>query len=176
MLIFREVRREMSGFEAHTTNNRMELTAAIEGLSALKEPCRVRLYSDSSYLINGFQKGWVWNWQRRDWIKSDKKPVRKSGSLEAADRTAKHAQGRMDQGARSCRQRRKQPLRHARDGTRSKRHGAAFKPSSCPFSSSSLVSRQHYVFGRAPAHVFSHGRVVPPVVLMSVCPSTSATK
>ena len=75
VLLFNEFRREMSGFEPATTNNRMELTAAIEALGALKEPCEVRLYSDSSYLVNAFEQRWLVNWQRRNWIKSDKKPV-----------------------------------------------------------------------------------------------------
>lgn len=75
VLIYREHRREMSGYDPDTTNNRMELTAAIEGLSALKEPCEVDLYTDSSYMANGFLKNWVVGWQRRGWIKADKKPV-----------------------------------------------------------------------------------------------------
>ena len=68
-------RKELSGGEAHTTNNRMELTAVIEGLKALKEPCEVKLYSDSAYLVNAFQQKWLDNWQKRNWVKSDKKPV-----------------------------------------------------------------------------------------------------
>ncbi len=75
VLIFGEHRREMSGYCPDTTNNRMELTAAIEGLSALKEPCEVDLYTDSSYMAHGFLKNWVSNWQRRGWLKADKKPV-----------------------------------------------------------------------------------------------------
>ena len=67
--------KEMSGSEASTTNNRMELTAVIEGLSALKEPCIVELYSDSKYVIDGLQKGWAEGWKKRGWIKSDKKPA-----------------------------------------------------------------------------------------------------
>ncbi|MBO4298165.1 MAG: ribonuclease HI [Clostridia bacterium] len=75
VLIYNGFRREMSGYEPHTTNNRMEMTAAIEALSALREPCSVSLYSDSSYLVNAFVQRWLVGWQRRDWIKSDKKPV-----------------------------------------------------------------------------------------------------
>ena len=67
--------KEMSGGESSTTNNRMELTAVIEGLSALKEPCIVELYSDSKYVIDGLQKGWAESWKKRGWIKSDKKPA-----------------------------------------------------------------------------------------------------
>ncbi len=75
VLMFNEFRKEMSGFEPQTTNNRMELTAAIVALNALKEPCEVSLYSDSAYLVNAFQQKWLDNWQKRNWIKSDKKPV-----------------------------------------------------------------------------------------------------
>lgn len=75
VLIFGEHRREMSGYEADTTNNRMELSAAIEGLSALKEPCEVDLYTDSSYMANGFLKDWIGGWQRRGWLKADRNPV-----------------------------------------------------------------------------------------------------
>ena len=67
--------REMSGGEASTTNNRMELTAVIRGLQALKEPCIVELYSDSKYVIDGLSKGWAAGWQKKGWIKSDKKPA-----------------------------------------------------------------------------------------------------
>ncbi len=67
--------RELSGGEKSTTNNRMELTAVIRGLSALKEPCAVELYSDSKYVIDTLEKGWAWGWKKRGWIKSDKKPA-----------------------------------------------------------------------------------------------------
>ena len=75
VLMFNEFRKEMSGFDPQTTNNRMELTAAIVALNALKEPCEVKLYSDSAYLVNAFQQKWLDNWQKRNWVKSDKKPV-----------------------------------------------------------------------------------------------------
>lgn len=68
-------RKEMSGFMAGTTNNRMELFAAISGLGALKEPCDVTLYSDSNYLVQAFNDHWIDNWQRRAWKKSDGQPV-----------------------------------------------------------------------------------------------------
>ena len=67
--------KEFSGGEENTTNNRMELTAVIEGLSRLKEPCIVELYSDSKYVIDGLEKGWAEGWKKRGWIKSDKKPA-----------------------------------------------------------------------------------------------------
>ena len=59
--------KELSGFEPHTTNNRMELTAAIEGLEALNRPCQVNLYSDSAYLVSAFNKGWIDKWQKNGW-------------------------------------------------------------------------------------------------------------
>ena len=67
--------KELSGGEDNTTNNRMELTAVIQGLSCLKEPCIVELYSDSKYVIDGLQKGWAEGWKKRGWIKADKKPA-----------------------------------------------------------------------------------------------------
>ena len=67
--------RELSGGEERTTNNRMELSGAIAGLSALKEPCSVTLYSDSKYMIDALQKGWAVGWRARGWKKSDGKPA-----------------------------------------------------------------------------------------------------
>ena len=75
ILIYKDIRKEMSGGDKETTNNKMELTAAIEGLSALKEPCRVKLYSDSKYLIDGITKGWARSWRAKGWKKSDGKPA-----------------------------------------------------------------------------------------------------
>ena len=69
------VEKELSGGEASTTNNRMELTAVIAGLSALKEPCIVELYSDSKYVIDGLSKGWAEAWRKKGWRKADKKPA-----------------------------------------------------------------------------------------------------
>jgi len=67
-------KREMFGYAPHTTNNRMELTAAIEGLRAIKEPCEVEVITDSEYLKNGITQ-WIHAWKRKNWMKSDKKPV-----------------------------------------------------------------------------------------------------
>ena len=67
--------REMSGGEADTTNNRMELTGVIRALQALKEPCIVELYSDSKYVIDALSKGWARSWRAKGWVKSDKKPA-----------------------------------------------------------------------------------------------------
>lgn len=72
----------MSGGEGATTNNRMELTAVIEGLSALKEKCVVELYSDSKYVIDALEKGWALGWRKKGWIKSDKKPALNSDLWE----------------------------------------------------------------------------------------------
>jgi ribonuclease HI len=67
--------REISGGEAHTTNNRMEMMAAIEALNALKEPCKVAIYTDSQYVKNGITE-WVKNWQRNGWKNAQKEPVK----------------------------------------------------------------------------------------------------
>ena len=75
ILRYGEHEKELSGGEAMTTNNRMELTAVIEALEALKEPCAVELWSDSKYVIDGLEKGWAKSWRKKGWIKSDKKPA-----------------------------------------------------------------------------------------------------
>ena len=75
ILCYKGTEKEVSGGEAHTTNNRMELTAVIEALKLLKEPCHVELWSDSKYVIDALQKGWAESWKKRGWIKSDKKPA-----------------------------------------------------------------------------------------------------
>jgi len=75
ILVYGERKLEISGYEPYTTNNRMELTAPIEAIKRLKESCEVDVYSDSSYLVNAFQKKWLVSWQQKNWIKSDKKPV-----------------------------------------------------------------------------------------------------
>ncbi len=67
--------KELSGGERETTNNRMELTAVIEGLSALREPCRVTVVTDSQYVYNGMTKGWAVGWRARGWKKADKSPA-----------------------------------------------------------------------------------------------------
>ena len=67
--------KQLSGGEANTTNNRTELTAVIEALRALKAPCRVELWSDSKYVIDGLSKGRAKGWRARGWVKSDKKPA-----------------------------------------------------------------------------------------------------
>lgn len=67
ILVYGKYEKALSGGESMTTNNRMELTAAIEGLKALKEPCAVDLYSDSKYLTDAFLKGWVQSWEAHGW-------------------------------------------------------------------------------------------------------------
>ena len=71
----RRTEKELSGGEAETTNNRMELTAAIEALSALKVPCEVELTTDSRYLCDGINKGWAASWKEKGWRKADKSPA-----------------------------------------------------------------------------------------------------
>ena len=75
VLRFGTVEKELSGGEANTTNNRMELMGVITGLCALKEPCAVTLTTDSRYVVDSITKGWVYGWKRKGWIKSDKKPA-----------------------------------------------------------------------------------------------------
>ena len=72
ILRYGEHEKELSGGEAETTNNRMELTAAIEGLGCLKERCEVTLYSDSKYLIDAIEKGWVYKWRENGWMRNKK--------------------------------------------------------------------------------------------------------
>ena len=75
ILEYNGIEKMLSGGEAQTTNNRMELTAVIQALLALREPCIVELYSDSKYVLDALEKGWAWGWRRKGWIKSDKKPA-----------------------------------------------------------------------------------------------------
>lgn len=75
ILIYQGVEKEISGFVKETTNNRMELTAALEGLKALKERCRVDLYTDSAYVHNAFAQGWIIGWELNGWKTAKKEPV-----------------------------------------------------------------------------------------------------
>lgn len=75
ILRFGTAEKELCGGEINTTNNRMELTAVIEGLSALKEPCSVKLTTDSKYVADGVTKGWAESWRKNGWRKADKKPA-----------------------------------------------------------------------------------------------------
>ena len=80
--------RELFGGEAHTTNNRMELTAVIRGLEALKRRCRVRLYTDSQYVQKGIS-GWIHDWKRRAWRTADRKPVKNVDLWQRLDELAR---------------------------------------------------------------------------------------
>lgn len=75
VLIYNGVEKQLSGSEKETTNNRMELSAVITALKALKEPCNVTLTTDSKYVCDAINKGWLNSWQKNNWKKADKKPV-----------------------------------------------------------------------------------------------------
>jgi ribonuclease HI len=76
ILIYGEIEKIINGGESETTNNRMELTAPIEALKLLKKPCKVKIYSDSAYLVNAFIQGWIYKWQLNGWKTSDKSDVK----------------------------------------------------------------------------------------------------
>lgn len=86
VLMYGENKKEISGFEEETTNNKMELKAAIEALNILKEPCEVELYSDSAYLVNGFLQNWLKNWKANGWRTSAKEPVKNVEFWQELDR------------------------------------------------------------------------------------------
>lgn len=75
ILMYGRHKKELSGGEAQTTNNRMELSGVIAALEQLKEPCVVELYSDSKYVIDALEKGWAKSWQAKGWRRADKKPA-----------------------------------------------------------------------------------------------------
>ena len=75
VLMYNAHKKELCGYEADTTNNRMEITAAIMGLKALNQACLVELYTDSAYLCNAFRLGWLASWQSNGWRTANKKPV-----------------------------------------------------------------------------------------------------
>lgn len=76
VLIYNGTEKELSGSLDETTNNVMEITAVIEGLKALHEPCEVDVYSDSAYVVNSFLQGWIYNWMKNGWKTSSKEPVK----------------------------------------------------------------------------------------------------
>ena len=76
VLIYGGVEKEIFGGEKSTTNNKMEMMAVIKGLEALKEPCEVEVYSDSAYIVNAIEQGWIDSWKKNGWKKADKKPVK----------------------------------------------------------------------------------------------------
>lgn len=76
ILIFEDIKKEISGNCKSTTNNIMELTAVVEALKLVKFPCKIKIYSDSAYVVNGFLKGWIYNWIKNGWKTSDGQPVK----------------------------------------------------------------------------------------------------
>lgn len=76
VLIYGEAKKEISGAKKETTNNEMEITAVLEALKVLKEPCEVDVYSDSAYVVNTFEKGWIDNWVKSGWKTASKDPVK----------------------------------------------------------------------------------------------------
>ena len=89
VLKYGEHEKEISGYHPETTNNRMELTAAIEALTKLKEPCEVDLYSDSAYLVNGFLKGWLEKWKANRWRNAGNEEVKNVDLWEQLDKLGK---------------------------------------------------------------------------------------
>lgn len=76
ILMYKDIKKEISGGDKNTTNNIMEMTAVIEGLKMLKYKCEVEVYSDSAYVVNAFNQGWIYNWRKNNWKTSDKEPVK----------------------------------------------------------------------------------------------------
>lgn len=76
ILFYKENKKEISGGQKDTTNNIMEITAVLEALKLLKFPCNVKLYSDSAYVVNCFNQGWIYNWQMNGWRTASKEPVK----------------------------------------------------------------------------------------------------
>ena len=76
ILMYKDTKKEISGGNPDTTNNVMEITAVIEGLKLLKEPCKVSIYSDSAYVVNAFNQHWIENWIKKNWQNSKKEPVK----------------------------------------------------------------------------------------------------
>ena len=103
--------KELSGGEAGTTNNRMELTGLLEALRQLKEPCDIDLYSDSQYVINGLEKGWAKGWQARGWKKADKSPALNSGPVGTASGSERETCHPLSLAQGPCRTSRKRALR-----------------------------------------------------------------
>ncbi|MBA5778398.1 ribonuclease HI [Stappia sp. F7233] len=91
LLRFGEHEKELCGGESETTNNRMELTAAIEALNSLKRPCSVDLYTDSAYVKNGITQ-WLFNWKRNNWRTADRKPVKNADLWQALDQARQRHQ------------------------------------------------------------------------------------
>ena len=121
ILKFGDVEKELKGGEAHTTNNRMELMAAISALETLKKPCTVDLYTDSQYVRQGIT-GWIHGWKKNGWRTADKKPVKNVDLWQRLDAALKAASGALALGQGPRRPRRKRArrstgARRRRDGT-----------------------------------------------------------
>ena len=104
ILAFGDHEKELKGGEAHTTNNRMELMAAIAALEALKRPCLVDIHTDSQYLRNGIMS-WINQWKRNGWRTADKKPVKNVDLWQRLDAALAHASGALALGQGPCRPR-----------------------------------------------------------------------
>ena len=76
ILMYNETSKEISGANKDTTNNIMEITAVLEALKLLKEECEVKVYSDSAYVVNAFNQGWIYNWKKNNWKTASKDPVK----------------------------------------------------------------------------------------------------
>lgn len=91
ILMYEDIKKEISGAQANTTNNIMEITAVLEALKLLKVECSVKVYSDSAYVVNAFNQGWIENWKKNNWRTSGKDPVKNKELWEELDRlTQKH--------------------------------------------------------------------------------------
>ena len=109
ILRYGELKREGFGSEPHTTNNRMELTAAIEGLKRLKEDCAVEIVTDSQYMKNGITQ-WIKGWKKNGWKTASKQPVVKQGFMDSARGTGSKTRDHMEVDERPCVSRGQQPL------------------------------------------------------------------
>ena len=76
ILMYGDIKKEISGAQKDTTNNIMEITAVLEAMKLLKEECEVDIYSDSAYVVNAFNQGWIFNWQKNNWKTASKEPVK----------------------------------------------------------------------------------------------------
>lgn len=76
ILMHKDYKKEISGGEKDTTNNIMELTAVVEALKLVKFPCKIKVYSDSAYVVNAFLQGWIYNWIKKNWKTADGNPVK----------------------------------------------------------------------------------------------------
>ena len=76
ILMYKDTKKEISGYSTDTTNNIMEMTAVIEALKLLTEPCNIKIYSDSAYIVNAFKENWIEGWIKKNWQNSKKEPVK----------------------------------------------------------------------------------------------------